>query len=175
MSNTLAVAPELYTKPGLNATPGARVDYRAIALLTTDLITTQLIALGILPAGHRLMGVSIESTDLDTGTSPAITLSVGILNTYYGQAAATAAVPAAYSSGGATATDVDPQLVSGQNIITSSTLCQAGGRTNTMVLGFTKAIGVDATKDRIIEIQFPVVPTVAAAGTLGLIITTDEA
>jgi hypothetical protein len=150
------------------------MDYRSISLLTTDLVSTQLVALGVLPAGHRLMGGFVESAALDSHTTTTLTLSVGVLNTYYGQAAATAAVPAAYSSGGATNTDVDPQLVTGQNVITASTIGRTGGRVNSFVLGFSKDIGIDYTKDRIIAVQFPAAPATAAAGVLALGLLIDQ-
>jgi hypothetical protein len=172
MANTLKIAAGLYNKPPKTAIPGARVTYDSVSVLTTDLITTQLIALAVLPAGHRLMDAELETADLDSGTA-ALTISVGILNTYYNQAAASASVPAAYNSGGATDTNVDPQLVTGQNILTSSTLGQAGGRAQS-TLAFSAAIGVDYTKDRIIAVQFPVLPGAAQAGTLGIILTIDE-
>ncbi len=173
MTDTLKLAPDLYTAPPVNAVPGSRMVYRSIELLTTDLITTQLIALSVLPAGHRLMGAVLESDDLDTG-GPTVTVSVGILNTYYNQAAATTSVPAAYNSGGATNTGTAPALVSGQNIFTASTVSQAGGRVYPS-LACTTAIGVDEEKDRIVAVQFPAAPTTPAAGTLSLILFIDEA
>jgi len=126
MSNTLKIAPDLYTKPPKTAESGARWDYRSIALATTDMITTQIVALGVLPAGHRLMDYFLESDDIDEATSAAIT--VGILNTYYGEAEASATNAAAYNSGGATNTDTEPKLVTGQDLVTASDVGQAGGR-----------------------------------------------
>lgn len=179
MTNTLKVAPDLYNAAPINCDSGARFIHREIELVVGDLISTQLLALAVLPAGHKLISAALESDDLDTNTSPALTISVGILNTYYNKPAATAVVPAAYGPGSkdtyvATATDVDPQLVSGQNIFTTETTGQAGGR-KTPTLAFTDAIGVDYTRDRVIAIQFPTVPGTAAAGTIGLILGIDAA
>ena len=184
MTNTLKVATDLYEKPGLNALGGARWSYRTISLLTTDLITTQLIALNILPAGHRIMNAFLECGSLDSGgTAAAVVLSVGILNTYFGAPAATAAVPAAYSSGGQTDTNTDPRLVSSQNLMTTVTIAQAGGR---VPLGCTtnigtastlipsKSIGVDKTNDRIVAVQITTIPNTALAGSITLAIELDR-
>jgi hypothetical protein len=175
---TLKIGDELYTKPALNAIGGARWEYKVQAILAADLsLTTQFIAMAVLPAGHRLMDAFVESADLDTG-GPSVTLNVGILNTYYGEPAASASKPAAYNSGGATDTGVTPALVSGQNILTSSTVCGTGGRVGISgsTLTPSKDIGVDKTKDRIIAIQFPVAATTPAAGNLvlGILIDRDQ-
>ena len=186
MANTLKIAPDLYTNPPKTGIPGARYDVRSISVLTTDLITTQLIALGILPAGHKLCGAFIESTALDTNGTPLLTLTVGVLNTYLNESPAgtsgikfnvgtnVAQVAADYNSGGQTDTTVYPALVSSQNLITASTIGRAGGRVDTFVLAFESNIGVDTKYDRIIAIQFPAVPGTAAAGTLTLGLLVDE-
>ena len=173
MSNTLKIAPDLYTKPPKTAESGARWDYRSIALATTDMITTQIVALGVLPAGHRLMDYFLESDDIDKATSAAIT--VGILNTYYGEAEASATNAAAYNSGGATNTDTEPKLVTGQDLVTASDVGQAGGRAaKTSTLHFTEDIGVDYSKDRIVALQFSTAPGTPAAGTVGLGLCIDQ-
>jgi hypothetical protein len=185
MPNTLKLAPDLYTNPGKTAIPGMRVDFRKISLVVGDLITTQIVALGILPAGHRLMHAFIESASLDSNTTTTITVTVGVLNTYYNEspagttgikfnAGSTPQSAADYSSGGQTATDVDPQLVTGQNIITASTIPRAGGRVDVFSLAFSTAIGIDTKYDRIIAIQFPALPATAAAGVFGLGLVIDE-
>ena len=173
MADVLVVAPELYSIPPKSAIPGARIDVRAIELTAAQEVITNYFALGILPAGHKLVYAALESDDLDSA-GPTVTVSVGILNTYYGQAPATVAVPAAYNSGGATNTGTAPELVTGQNIFTSSTVCQAGGRVYPS-LPFTDAIGVDHNKDRIIAFYFPVAPTTAVAGTVTLVYGVDQA
>jgi hypothetical protein len=182
MTNTLKIASDLYTKPALNALGGARWSYRTVELGTADLITTQIYALNILPAGHRLLNAFVEVDQLDTGgTAAALCFSIGILNTYFGQAAATAAVPAAYSSGGATDTNTDPRLVTGQNLMTTLTAGQAGGRVilgvttaTTMTLKPMDSIGVDKKNDRIVAFQVTTLPNVAAAGTLVIAIEVDR-
>ena len=170
---TLKLAPDLYTSPPINATPGARIDRRSVAVTTTDLgLTTEFIAAAVLPAGHRLVNCVLEVPTSLASTN--LTISVGILNTYYEQAAASATVPAAYSSGGQTNTGTTPALVSGQNIFTSSTVGVGGGRVYPS-LAFTAAIGVETVYDRIIAFYFPVAAGTPVAGTIDLIITTDEA
>jgi hypothetical protein len=176
MTDTLKVAGDLYTKPPLDAIGGARWSWRKISIATTDLVSTQLIALNVLPAGHRLMDAVLEVTDMDGSTS--LTISAGILNTYYGEAAATVAVPAAYSSGGATNTGTAPALVSGQSFIVASTIGQGGGRKgpDTAALYPTYSIGVDKVKDRVVAVQFAAAPGSAIAGTLclGILIDRDQ-
>ena len=171
---TLKLNPSLYTSPPKTAIPGARVVYTSMAVATTDMVTTQLIAMAVLPAGHRLMNCALECTDLDTNATAAVTVSVGILNTYYNQAAASATVAAAYNSGGQTNVGTTPALVSGQNIFTDTTTLQAGGRNNSPTLGFTTAIGVDNIYDRIVAFQPTAVPGTATAGTIALIMTIDD-
>ncbi len=167
MTQTLKIASDLYTKPPINAMAGARYDYREIALATTDLVTTQIVALGILPAGHRLMDLFLEIEDLDDASS--LTVSVGILNTYYNEAEAAAANAAAYASGGATNTATQPELVSGHNAITATTTGRAKGRAGmTATLNPSRDIGVDYAKDRIIAVQFPAAPGTPAAGDLAI-------
>lgn len=180
MSNTLKIAPDLYSKPPKTAIGGAKQDFRTIALATTDLITTQLIALAVLPAGHRLTSFALESDDLDSA-GPAITVSVGILNTYYGEKAAASDNAADYNNATGrtespstqTNTATEPELVTGHNILTDSTVCQAGGRVYPS-LAFTEAIGVDTKKDRIIAVQFTTAPTTAQAGDLLVILGIDQ-
>lgn len=178
MANTLKVAPALYSQPPKTALGGVQMDYREVELLGTDVeSTTQLVAIGVLPAGHRLLDAFIETDDLDDGAN--LTITVGILNTYYNEPAATAAVPADYDSGGATNTGTAPALVSGQDLFTTDTVGQAGGRKDISDAALTPclSIGVDYEKDRVIAVQFP---TGAAGGsgndgTLGLGILIGQA
>jgi hypothetical protein len=187
MANTLKIAPDLYSKPPVAAYGGARQVFRSVSLLTTDLVTTQLIALGVLPAGHRLGAFFVESEDLDTHTTPTITLDIGILNTYYNEAEAASGAAADYNnqddstqSGGqatTTNTGTEPALVTGHNLATASTICQAGGRlTGPYPTTLTPAydIGVDSAKDRIIAIAFSTVPATATTGVLGIGFTIDQ-
>jgi hypothetical protein len=162
---------DIYIEPPIAAIPGSRVIHKSVTLTAAQQVITNYFGFGVLPAGHKLMACVLESADIDGATSH--TISVGILNTYYGQAPATVAVPAAYSSGGATNTGTAPALVSGQNVLTASTVGQAGGRVYPS-LAFTEAIGVDYSKDRIIALYFPAVGT-SVEGKVGLIYTIDAA
>jgi hypothetical protein len=194
MTNTVKYAPDFYTNPPKSAVPGARVDYREISLLTTDLITTQIIALGILPAGHRLLDLKLESSDLDSHTTPTITITVGLLNHYYNEAEACAAhpgwdandiepgIPAQVGSdaGATTPAEIDgegtttPVLTTGSDIITASTIGQGGGIAGpTSTLTPSMSLGV-SKKDRIIGVQFAALPETAAAGRLAIKYEIDE-
>lgn len=152
MPNTVLLAPDLYSRNPVSAVPGARRDFRSISLATTDLITTQIIALGVLPAGHRLHDLNLETDSLDSDTTGAITVSVGILNSNYNAAL-----------------NASPALISGKDAITASTVARAGGRAGmTATLTPTTDIGVDEANDRIIAVQFPAAPTTAQAGDLAI-------
>lgn len=157
MSNTVKIADELYIKPPRSAPEGAQFDHRSVELEATDLITTQLVALAVLPAGHKLVSLALESDALDSNVSKTITGSLGILNSDYGDAL-----------------DDAPDLESGKNIFTESTVFQSGGRVYP-ALAFTDAIGVDNTKDRIIALKFTAAPATAAAGGVGVVLGTMPA
>ncbi len=171
----LILAPDLYTNAAKTAIPGARADHRYMSLTTAQIVNGNIIALGILPANHKLTSLAIESDALDTGNTA--TVDVGILNTYYDQQqAGSSAQPAAtYNSGGATDTGVVPALVSGQNVFTGDTIVRAGGRQGAATLAFTNAIGVDSKKDRIIAAKISASVGTAQAGKLGIVYTVDEA
>ena len=166
---SLILCPDLYTKPPKSAIPGARIDRRTITLTTAQVANDNIVALGVLPAASRLQGFYLESADLDSGANT-IAINLGVLNTYYNQAAATVAVPADYDSGGQTNTGTAPALVSGQNILSLSDVAQAGGRIEYSALDFSDDIGVDNDKDRIIAAEFKTVGTGAGGKlTLGLL------
>jgi len=173
MPNALIIDPELYSQPPVNAVPGARLVSRSIEALAAQLVNTNIFALGVLPAGHKLMFVALETDDLDAA-GPTVTIHVGILNTYYNEKVAAVGNSAAYNSGGQTNIATQPELVSGHNIFTSSTVAQSGGRVNPS-LAFTDAIGVDYNKDRIIAVQLGVDPTSAQTGTINLVYGLDVA
>ena len=180
---TLKLAPCLYAQPPLNADPGARIDFRTYEVTAADLaLTDQFIGIGVLPAGHRLMDFILECDDLDTGTD--LTFDVGILNTYYNEAAAgttgfrikagVAQAAADYDSGGQTDTGTTPDIVSGHEIFTGEDIGQSGGRSDRIATAICEAIGVDHNVDRIIAIQFPVAAGTPAAGTINFIYTIDK-
>jgi hypothetical protein len=156
MPNTVKYAPDLYTRPPKSAPEGAQFDYRSIELATTDLITTQLVGMAVIPAKHRLISCALESDDLDSAGTPLITASLGILNSNYG-----AALNAA------------PALTANKDIFTSSTVAQAGGRVYPS-LACSDAVGVDTTNDRIIALQLTALPGTAVGGTVGVIIGTQQ-
>ncbi len=170
---TLVKAPDLYTKPPKNADAGARWDYREFDLTAAQMVSTNIFAISVLPAGHRLMDFFLESEYIDTMASATIT--VGILNTYYDEVEAAATHTADYDSGGVTDVGTSPALVSGHNLITAATVGQAGGRpVKTTTLNFSYDIGVDKSKDRIIAFQFVADPGTAAAGLIGVGICIDQ-
>ncbi len=170
----LIKAADLYTKPPKSGV-GVNRDYRAHNLLTTQNITGNIIALGILPAGHRLQDLRLEVDPLDTGTG--LVLNVGILNTYYGEHDAAVGAAAAYDSGGATNTGTAPALVTGHNIISSATIGRssaAGSGGPSVTLTPAHSIGVDKTKDRIIAVSVGTQATTAVEGHIAIAYETAE-
>ena len=173
------LAPDLYTKPALNALGGARWSYRTYAAGTSDLVTTEIIGINILPAGHRLVGGFIECDQLDTSATTAITITVGVLNAYFDSPT----TYGSYNSGSHTDSGTVAALVSGQNLITTSTIGQAGGResigtttskSTASTLQPSQSIGVDKQYDRIIAVIFPVAPGTAKAGNITVAIEIDR-
>ena len=170
----LIKAANLYTKPPKTGV-GPNVDYRTHPLTEAQNVTGNIVALGILPAGHRLHDLRLEVDPLDTGT--ALVLNVGILNTYYNEAEAAVGAAAAYDSGGATDTGTAPALVSGHNIITGATIGRSSadgtaGITATEIP--SHAIGVDTTKDRIIAVEIGTGSTTDIAGDISIVYVTAE-
>lgn len=150
------LAPDLYTNPPKTAIGGSRWDHRSMALLSSQVANTNLFALGVLPAGHELVDCYLESDDLDSNGSPTLTMDVGLLNSNYNAPV-----------------DGSPALQGGKNILTASTVGQAGGRVSP-VLAFTKAIGVDYVNDRIIAVKPNTNPATAQAGSIGIIFCVEQ-
>ena len=184
-------APDLYSKPPKSAIPGARVDFRQMELTAAELQITaannHILAIGVLPAGHRLMGLFIEADPLSTGAD--LVYDVGILNNYYNQPEANVAagvvgfdlgiVPALVSS---SITLEDGTVIAYSNIITGLTLGQssAGGRVSldhapAALRPTLVGVGVDKIHDRIIAINITTQATTGVAGTISVGILTDYA
>ena len=175
--NTLIIGTNLFTAPGLEATPGSRQDHRVFALTTSQMLATNIFAIGILPARHILTHAILEVDAFD-GAGGAGALNVGILNGYVsapfypGQTVGQGAV---YASGNPVVTDTTtyPVLVAGQLIFSADVTDKGGGRNANPTQKFTQSIGVDLNNDRIIAAQFSTVPTTAANGNLGLVLFID--
>lgn len=84
---------------------GAVVVEEATVALPNTLAANDVVVLCPVPAGHAIVDAMLISADLDTGGTPAIVVSVGVYND----------------------NDASPDLVSNKNLITSSTVAQAGG------------------------------------------------
>lgn len=181
MAKTAQLAPDLYTKPPKTAIGGARADFRSMELTKAQVEVTAannaILALAVLPAGHRLHGLYVECDDLSEGAD--IVFSVGILNSYYGAAVASASV-AGIDSGAAPAllsgsvTLADGTVIVYGNILTGSTLGQAGGRIEVLTLAQMVNVGVDKLHDRIIAIDITTQASTGKAGTIGVGILIDQ-
>ena len=166
-TNSVTYAPDFYSRPPKNAMPGLRMEYREISLLTTQMLTTIIFALGIIPAGHRLMSFRLECEDLDSGSSA--TMDVGILNHYYNEAEATTLTPG--FDGDASTSAV---LVTAQKIIAANVVPRAGGWASPdATFNLSLTIGVDYTHNRILAFQFAHVPATAHIGKVAFVYALD--
>jgi hypothetical protein len=182
----------LWVKPALNAIGGARMEHRTVSLLTTDEVTSQIYALAILPADHAIIDMYIESAALDSSPTLAAVANVGILNAYApGFTSPTSGVGTqldgggsltygSYNSNSITDSTASPILITSLNMITGTTIVQAGGRKgidqpgNSSSYGAVTKIGVDKTLDRIIALQFTTAPGTAAAGNIDIYLLIDR-
>jgi hypothetical protein len=174
MAKSAQLAPDLYTNPAKTSIPGARFDYRSMAVTKAQAEVTAanngILCLGILPAAHRLLSLFLESGGISTGSD--IVADVGILNTYLGLAAATATV-AGFDTGTVprlatgSVTLADASVIAYGNILTGSTVLRTGGgRADTLVLPLSVNVGVDPFHDRIIAVN---ITTQATTGALGYV------
>lgn len=106
------------------------------------LAADDIVQLAYLPAGHKPIDVIFETTDLDTHGTPAIEVSIGVVNA-----------------------DAD-DLVATTNFITTSTVAQTGGVARADVLNGLQ-LGA-TTADRIIGVKVTTVAATEAAGTMRL-------
>lgn len=140
-----------YAKGGVLApTPanaGEIVSYRAaIDLATGDLTLNNIIEMGPLPAGCDAVDVILDSDDLDTDGTPAITIDVGIMSGSFG-----------VNDGGRTC---------GAEFFSASTVAQAGGVARPTLKTAFRIARSDV--DRGIGVKISAIPDAAQAGKVGL-------
>jgi len=160
---SLIIAPDLYNKPPLAPVPGARWDFRKWAAAVAQLVNANIIALVPIPAYCYVLGFCLEvDTAMDTGNT--MTLDVGVLNSYYNGAVASAANPGIDLG-------TSPAVMSGYTIITGSTIGRAGGRIDYSATAFTQAIGSSQyTRIMALKISAAVGTGVAGGMYLGLLL-----
>lgn len=118
--------------------------------LTEALEASDVIEMLVLPAGHKLVDAVLDTADVDTGGSPAVTLHVGTM--------AGTPYDATFASRDVTA-----------NIISASTVGQTGGVARASVTGFTKIAAQDT--DRSIGVKCGTAPaTGTTSGQIALTI-----
>lgn len=121
---------------------------QAVFTVTEALEINDVFDLIVLPAGHKLVDAILDVTDLDTGGSPALTLSVGTL-------------------AGTPGDTVLANRTASENVIAASTVGQAGGVARAAVAGFTDIAPQDT--DRSIGVLCKAAPqTGATSGTIRL-------
>ena len=104
------------------------------------LAANDIVALCHLPAEHEVVDFMLQADDLDTGETPAITVSVGVLN--------------------ADMTD----LVASTNLLTTSTVAQAGGVARAAVVAGLQLSASSA--NRVVGAKIVAAADTAATGTL---------
>lgn len=113
--------------------------YEVSALLAAD----DLIGLAILPAGCMPVDFMLATADLeDSSATPAITLTVGILN------------------------DDEDDIVANSNFMTAETVAQAGGVARADLISFLDSIDVDNDDDRVIAAKVVTAATDPKVGTV---------
>ena len=117
---------------------GAIVAVRASAATTTSLAANDLIKMAILPAGYVMTGGYLASTDIDTNASPAVTMTVGLMDLG------------------------DTALDSGTDFLTASTVGQAG----TLAAFSTGLTQGPFTVDKIVAVKVVTAAATKAAGTV---------
>jgi hypothetical protein len=139
----------------------------------------KILALGVLPAGARLMALFAEFDALSTGAD--IVANIGILNSYYNEPVADAThhgidgathVPELEDS---SVTLDDGAVIAYSNIMTGLTIgrSSAAGRValDTATAALVPSgvgVGVDKLHDRIIAIDFTTEASTGAAGTVAI-------
>lgn len=108
-------------------------------------VLNDIIDMAVLPANHRLIDAILDSTDLDTDGTPAITLDVGIMSGNPGE-------------GGA--------RTCGAELFSGATVAQAGGMVRMSLR--TGLIIAPSAVDRSVGVKIATAPDAAAAGQIGL-------
>ncbi len=149
MSVYRAPSPILNQHPPVTAC-GAKdlVAAQATFNLSGALGLNNVIEMIVVPAGHKIVDVILDVSDLDTGGTPTITLSVGTMaGTPYDSTFASRSVT--------------------ENIIAASTIGQTGGVARASVTGFTRIATQDI--DRSVGVLIKAAPqTGATTGTVSL-------
>ena len=120
------------------ATAGIRFELNLVA---ADLDANDIGQIGVLPAGCVPVALLLDSDDLDTGGTPTIVASVGLLND--------------------AGTDLSSVWVAG------STICQTGGQVQLLSKELAR-VAPDSNKSRAIGLKFTAGAATKAAGTVGL-------
>lgn len=180
----ITIAPTLYTKPPKTAMPGARFDFRQMEVTKAQLEVTaannSILAVGVLPAGHRLMGLFVEVDALSTGAD--LVFDVGILNSYYNEPEANVAAGDVGFDAGTVprlatgnVTLADASVIAYSNIMTGCIVGQssAAGRValdtaTAALLPSLVGVGVDPFHDRIIAIDITTEAGTGIAGTVAI-------
>jgi hypothetical protein len=120
----------------------------SVDLTTAQLVLNRIIELGPLPAGCVPVHMILDSDDLDTDGSPAVTLDVGLM------------------SGDAGDPDSGGSRTCGAEFFSASTLGQAGGVAEPSLKGAYRITKSEV--DRGIGLKISAAPDAAQAGTVGL-------
>lgn len=139
------VAKGLITMP-YPSLSGSVVSKRATVTSPVTAAAADVFEMVPVPAGCRVVDVILDSDDLDTNGSPAITLDVGFMSGTPGAA--------------------DSARTVGQEFFAGSTVAQAGGLARPTLKGAVRDSA--SSSERAIGVKIAVVAGTKAAGTIGL-------
>lgn len=130
---------DVVNKPAITCNEaGCVLAVRAEAATTTSLAANDVLEMVRLPAGYIITGGYLAASDLDTGSSPAITMTVGLMDL------------------------TDTTLDSSTDLLTASTVGQ-GGTLARFDTGFTQG---PFTVDKIVAVKVVAAAATKAAGTV---------
>jgi len=127
-------------------TAGGVVALRTSFTFPSTIGAGDIVEMGVIPAGCRLIDAILDADDLDTGGEPAITLDVGIMSGSFGVS--------------------DNTRTCGSEIFAASTVGQAGGLVRPTAKGAAR-IAVSGS-ERAVGIKVAAAAATAAEGTVGL-------
>lgn len=139
-------------QPAISRTQrGAIVVEEATVALPNTLAANDVAVLCPIPPGHKVVDAIVFATDLDTNGVPTVVVSVGIFND----------------------NDAAPNLVANQDLLTASTVAQAGGMARAAVVAGLTLAASDAR--RWVALKVDTVAATKAAGSVTLRLLTQAA
>ena len=118
----------------------------SFVFLAAQLVLNDIIELACLPAGCSLFGATLDSDDLDTGGSPAVSFDLGLMSGDWG--------------------DPSQSRTVGAELFSGTTVARAGGLDRPVLASAWRI--APAAKPRSIGLKIAAAPATAAGGEVGL-------